>query len=115
MSRKTPPFPKHNAWTTARFWSFVRSNLRQAWVKWPPRYECLNTARRPYRGTNKRRKYEYQCAICQEWFMQKEVEVDHTIPCGSLRSYEDLAGFVERLFAPVETLRCVCKECHKNV
>lgn len=47
--------------------------------------------------------------------MQAKVEKDHIVPCGSLKSYEDLPGFVERLFAPVTGYRILCKPCHKII
>ena len=58
-------------------------------------------------------KFEYNCAMCDGWFKMKEVEVDHIIPCGSLKDFGDLAGFVERMFCSQEHLRIVCKPCHK--
>lgn len=41
------------------------------------------------------------------------MEVDHIIPAGSLKSYEDLPGFVERMFVGEDKLQVVCKSCHK--
>jgi ribosomal protein L44E len=114
MGCKTPPFPAYKEWTTARFWSFIRSNLRRAWSKWPPKYKTLNKARRPAKNKG-RLKWEYRCAKCKKYFPQKEVEVDHITPVGSLSSYEELGGFVERLFAPEEQLRVVCKGCHQKI
>lgn len=110
---KTPPFDNYPAWSTARFWSFVRSALRSASNRYPPKYEVKNEAKRDYVGDNKRQKYEYLCAICNNYFPAKEVEVDHIVPAGKLGSYEDLPGFVERLFCSKEGLRVVCKPCHK--
>lgn len=53
--------------------------------------------------------------MCKEWFPNKETEVDHIVPAGSLRSFEDLPGFVERLFCSKDGLRLLCKTCHKGV
>ena len=74
----------------------------------------MNACKRPYVGTDKRRKFEYQCAACEQWFMQKQVEVDHLVEAGSLKSYEDLPGFVERLFTSPDKLQVLCKDCHKG-
>jgi DNA-directed RNA polymerase subunit RPC12/RpoP len=74
----------------------------------------LNNAKRPAKN-NPRAKWEYLCASCGGYFLQREVEVDHLIPCGTLRSYEDLPQFVERLFCGEEHLRVVCKTCHKAI
>jgi len=111
MGRKTPPWPDYPTWTTARFWSFVRSGFRSKFNVWPPKYECLKAAQRTVEG--KRHKNEFQCAICKDWYMQKEVEVDHIIPAGSLNNYDDLVGFVQRLFVPKNGLQVVCKTCHR--
>ena len=114
MGRKTPPFPEHPDWTTSRFWTFVRSALRKAWQKWPPKYTAKNATRRKYDGPDKRTKWEYQCNICKKWFKGKETEVDHIIDPGSLKCYEDLPGFVTRLFVGVDKLQVLCKPCHKG-
>ena len=45
--------------------------------------------------------------------MGNQVQVDHIIPAGSLRSLEDIAGFVERLAVEdVNDLQVLCKPCH---
>lgn len=114
MGRKTPPFSKYPQWTEARFWGFIRSLLRQGSRRWPPIYEAKKEARRPSRGSNKRQKWEYQCAECKNWFPDKQVEIDHIEEVGTLKNYEDLPGFVERLFCSKDELRVICKECHKR-
>ena len=115
MGKKTPPYPEYPAWTTARFWSFLRSTLRKAFTRWPPKYEVLAEAKRN-KPKNKqgRHKYEYQCAKCKKWYVQSQVEVDHIIPCGSLKDYCDLPGFVERMFTGIENLQVLCKPCHRK-
>lgn len=115
MSKKTPPFKEYPEWTEARFWSFIRSALRQAWQRWPPKYRVKDKASRPYKGKDKRRKKEFQCSDCKGWFKSSEVEVDHITPCGSLRSYEDLPRFVKNMFVGEDKLRLLCKSCHREV
>jgi 5-methylcytosine-specific restriction endonuclease McrA len=100
-------------WTEARYWSFIRSALRRAWVKYPVRYQALQAARRPYTGKDKRTKWEYRCNLCNSWFKTKDVEVDHIEECGSLKNYRDLMGFCKRLFCELDNLQVVCKPCHK--
>jgi hypothetical protein len=99
--------------TEAAYWSFLRSGLRSKSQRWPPRFKALNDARRFVKG--KRHKWEYLCAECHKWHKQKEVEVDHIVPCGTLKAYSDLPGFVERLFCEGDGLRIVCKPCHKRI
>jgi 5-methylcytosine-specific restriction endonuclease McrA len=98
--------------TNAMFWSFIRSALRNKSRWWKPITQCRMSARRPYKGTNKRQKFEYQCNQCKNWFPDKQIAVDHKIPAGSLNSGDDLKGFVERLFCEVEHLQCLCSNCH---
>lgn len=112
---RTPDFVEYPAWSTAKFWSFVRSGLRAKWSRWPPKFEVLKNAQRPYKGPNTRQKYEYQCSECKQWHIQKDVEVDHITPAGSLNDWSQLAGFCERLFVGVGKLRVLCKVCHKAI
>lgn len=100
-------------WTDARFWSFLRSALRRAWTKYPNKYKALNAAKRRKPSARGRQKYEYQCAECSKFFAGKNVSVDHIIPAGSLRSWDDIAGFCSRLFCKLEDLQVLCYKCHK--
>lgn len=98
--------------TESAFWSFIRSALRQKSRWWKPITECKQKARRPYKGPNKRQKYEYQCNQCKNWFPEKKINVDHIVQAGSLNSAADLPGFVERLFCEQEGLQVLCEVCH---
>ena len=98
--------------TESAFWSFIRSALRQKSRWWKPITECKQKARRPYKGPNKRQKYEYQCNECKGWYAEKQINVDHIVPAGSLNSAQDLPGFVERLFCEKEGLQVLCEKCH---
>lgn len=128
MSNKTPPFPNYKEWTTARFFTFIRSGLRERFNRWPPKYKTLTNAQRKApvldkdgnhlkyktgkRQGEERFVNEYQCNHCKEWFKQKEVQVDHIIPVGTLKSFEDLGPFAERLFVSEEGLQVLCTSCH---
>lgn len=98
--------------TESAFWSFIRSGLRQKSRFWKPITECKMEARRPYKGPNKRQKYEYLCNSCKKWFQEKKINVDHICPAGSLNCAQDLPGFVERLFCEKEHLQVLCESCH---
>jgi 5-methylcytosine-specific restriction endonuclease McrA len=98
--------------TESAFWSFIRSALRQKSRWWKPISECKNKVKRIYKGPNKRQKFEYQCNHCKNWFPDKNVNVDHIIPAGSLTSANDLPGFLERLFCEVDGLQVLCQCCH---
>lgn len=98
--------------TESAFWSFIRSALRQKSRWWKPVSECKQKAKRVYKGINKRQKFEYQCNHCKNWYAEKNINVDHIIPAGTLTCANDLPGFVERLFCEVDNMQCLCTECH---
>jgi len=109
---KTPRTRNSGTMTESAFWSFIRSTLRQKSRFWKPITECKAKSKRKYKGPNKRQKFEYQCNYCKEWFPEKQINVDHISPAGSLNCSKDLAGFVERLFCEVDNLQVLCKNCH---
>ena len=113
VKQRVPRTRGGGTYTESQFWGFIRAGLRSKYVRWPPRYKVLREASRPVTG--KRHKTEYQCAECSKWLKQSEVEVDHIEPCGSLRSFDDLPGFVERLFCEPDKLRVLCKPCHLRI
>jgi len=98
----------------AMFWSFIRSALRQKSRWWKPISICKMNARRAYKGDNKRQKYEYQCKKCKTWHAEKNINVDHIIPAGSLNTAQDLPLFVERLFCEQDNLQVLCTDCHNK-
>jgi len=100
-------------WSSARYFSFIRSLLRRGFMKYPVKFQVKNEASRPYKGSDKRRKKEYQCAVCSGWFADKEVAVDHIVPCGSLKSYDDLPRFVSTLYCEANNLQVICNTCHQ--
>lgn len=100
--------------TESAFWSFIRSALRQKSRWWKPITQCKMASRRPYKGPNKRQKFEYQCSECKAWFAEKHINVDHIIPAGSLNNAQDLPAFVERLFCEKENLQVLCSGCHNK-
>ena len=108
---KTPPYPHYPEWTQARFWGFIRSGLRKLHMRYPPMYKVKTKARRPFLGEG-RHKWEYQCNVCKEWYFDKQTELHHKEEVGTLKCYEDLPGFVERLFCREEGYEVVCKQCH---
>jgi 5-methylcytosine-specific restriction endonuclease McrA len=108
MGKKTPPHPEYPEWTEARFNQFIRSALRAAWSRWPPKYQCLNEGRKTVKG--KKHKYEYQCTKCAGWFKAKDVQVDHVVPAGTSKDSWDT--FIKKLFVGTEKLQRLCKPCH---
>lgn len=84
----------------------IRSALRNISRFWKP----IQAKRKSVSvGVGKARKY--YCESCKS--LVSEIEIDHATPAGSLRSYEDLPGFCERLFVEdVSLLVALCKPCH---
>ena len=102
-------------WTEAKFMQFLRSGLRQMHMRWPAKYAYQSWVRRDKPpGTVGKHKYEYQCAECGEWFPKKLIQIDHIVPCGSLKTFDDLPGFVERMFCEPSGYQCLCLVCHEK-
>lgn len=101
--------------TNAGFFGSIRSALRQK-SRWHlPIRNCKERVREIYVGSNNRRKWSYRCEICSELKESKEVVVHHKIDAGSLKSFEDLPGFVKRLFCDSVDLLCICITCHDKI
>lgn len=112
--QKIPRTRNAGTWTEAAFWNWLRSSLRRMSIYWKPIVEVKKEARVLYTGPNKRRKYSYMCAKCKQEFDDKSVDVHHLQPCGSLKSFNDLSNFAERLFVEKDMLVLLCKNCHKE-
>lgn len=114
---KTNRVPRTRAdgtWTEAAFWGYLRSGLRRMSLTWPPLRNIMRRDRRPYSGPDKRTKWEHRCEACGRWYPAKLIEVDHIIPCGQLKNWDDLRGFAERLFCEADGLRKTCVECNQK-
>ncbi len=94
------------------FFVWLRSSLRKISQRHPPIYEALAAAKRPYVGDNPRQKVCYQCAKCKGLFSAKQVAVDHREECGVLSCWEDVQGFMQRLFCEKDGLDILCHTCH---
>jgi 5-methylcytosine-specific restriction endonuclease McrA len=112
MGKKTPPFSEYEKWTEAKFFGWIRGSLRKAYTRWPPKFETIDNAKRKSKSKNKRLSFEFQCAECTKWYGRRDVEVDHIIPCGSLKCWADIPLFAKNLFVSADKLRVVCKPCH---
>ena len=107
----------NNEWTEARYRSFVKSALRSASQRWPPKYQVLNEA---YVGqqinkSSGRMAKHFRCNKCLDLFPQKEVEVNHLTPVVLTSGFDSWDGVIERLFCEKDKLEVLCKPCHKLV
>jgi len=117
MAKKTRVSRTRNGgtMTEAQYWGKLRSTLRRAFMFWVPMKMALDRVKRPSLSTNKRLKWEYQCEKCHSWHPRKDVEVDHTIPCGTLLSLEDIGPFIANLTQEnPSAYQILCKTCHKS-
>ena len=115
VPKRTSRVPKtrnNGTMTESAFWSFIRSALRNKSRYWKPITQAKMNARRPYSGPKKRQKFEYLCNQCKHWFAEKDINVDHIVPAGTLTCSADLAGFIERLFCEIDNLQVLCEKCH---
>ena len=112
MGKKVIKTRNAGTMSESAFWAFIRSALRQKSRWWNPITQCKQNAKRTYKGTNKRQKFEYQCNKCKKWFPDKQINVDHILPAGELNKADDLPGFVERLFVEQSGLQVLCVNCH---
>lgn len=102
-------------WTQARFNSFVKSTLRAASRRWPPKYQCLNDAFVIVQTNVKsgRAAKHYRCNCCKQLFVGADVEVDHIKPL-----IDPSTGFttwdevIDNLFCEKDNLQVLCKPCH---
>lgn len=101
-------------WTKSQYFQFIRSALRQAFTRYPVKYQVREQSKRTLKKKKGNQRHEYQCAECDNYFPAKLVQVDHIEPAGSLKDYSDLPGFVERLFCEADGLQVMCKPCHKR-
>ena len=97
-----------NTLTEAGYWGYIRGVLRNGFRKY--KYKIHKSVRRKVEG--KRHKWETQCASCKEWFKDADIELDHIVPCGSLRSEEDAGKFITRMYCEPGMVQDLCKTCH---
>lgn len=116
MGRKTPPFINCPDMTTAKFWGTIRSDLRKRWMYFPERKKALIAARvgKLVNERTGRKCIHVKCTECEGLFLEKECDVDHKIDVGSLKCFEDMPGFMDRLFCKSEDLKILCKACHQE-
>ena len=110
MANRVPRTHAGGKWTKARYFSFIRGALRSAVNRYPVKHVAKKRAARQKKGG---KRFEYLCAECNKYYPNSQVEVDHIVPAGTLRSYEDLPKFVENLFCEPEGLQVLCKTCHQ--
>lgn len=103
-------------WTQARYNSFIKSALRSASQRWPPRYETLNDAcvgQRINPASGRLAKF-YTCNGCKQIFPAKDVEVNHKIPVVPTEGFDNWDNVIKRMYCEKEGLETLCKPCHRS-
>lgn len=111
---KEKPF-NNGQWTEARMNSFIKSALRSASQRWPPRYTVLSEAKLGKKINSKtgRLADHYLCAACKEAFPAKEVQVNHITPVVLVSGFDSWDGVIKRMFCEKDGLEVLCIPCHK--
>lgn len=105
-------------WTEAKFVAFVKSQLRNASMRWPPKHRVMTEAR-VARGV-------YLCAGCGQHVpatiksekhsgREKNVFCDHRIPIIDETGFESWDSFIEGLFCDSDNLQVLCGHCHNDI
>ena len=101
-----------NGWTKARYFSFIRSALRGATMKYPAKQKYLE--QKSYKAPKgSRAKKLVDCEECSKSMAKSNAHVDHIIACGSLQDFSDIERFVSTLFCGLGNFRVLCKECNE--
>ncbi len=107
-------------WTAARFRSFIKSALRSASMKWPPKYEVKKQAR-VERGVYKcagykRRAHKVPASLPPPPGRKRRVDnalVDHIVPViDPVEGFTTWDEVVARMFCEPVGLQLLCKACH---
>lgn len=109
-------------WTAARFHSFIKSALRSASVRWPPKYAVKKAAwvrRGVYKCAGyKRKAHEVPASLPPPEGKKKRinnVQVDHKVPIiDPIEGFVSWDEVVRRMFIEAEGLQVLCYECHRR-
>lgn len=104
-------------WTDARKHGFIVAVLRAGTRRWPPKYEALNEAKteKKINEKTKRLAQHYLCAMCEEEFTSKDIQVDHIEPVvDPKKGFKDWNTYIPRLFCEKSNLQVLCTSCHKE-
>jgi len=101
-------------WTKSRYYNFIKNALRSASIKWPPRLQIKNEA--------KRDKGRYKCAgykrrahlVPTKIERANNIFVDHIDPILSGKGFSSWDTLINDMFCEKDNLQLLCKECHNR-
>ena len=102
-------------WSVARFNSFVKSALRSASQRWPPKYKCLHAAKvgKKINWKTSRVAEHYKCNSCTKEFVLKDVQVDHIKPLVPVTGFTTWDEVINNMYCEADNLQVLCVDCHK--
>lgn len=123
MPVKTPWEQCPEVWSTeAKFWGWVRGVLRKGWSRHPVKIEYIKLHRKRITNPTEKSKKAHPtvwgmtCEICGVDTVQSNIEIDHIGESGKFTCLDDMKAYAEHLFmVSFESLRALCKPCHKIV
>ncbi len=106
-------------WTTARFNSFVKSALRAASRRWPPKHQVKKDANR---GRGKylcngyeRRNHIVPVSLSDRGIRSNNVFVDHIVPVvDPVEGFTTWDEIITRMFVEKKGLQVLCQNCHQK-
>lgn len=107
-------------WTAARFNSFIKSALRNASMRWPPKYAVKKKAR-VERGVYmcagyKKRKHKVPASLPPPRGKKRRVDnalVDHIVPViDPVKGFTSWDEVIARMFCEEDGLQLLCRDCH---
>ena len=104
-------------WTGARFRAFIISVLRAGMKRWPPMWDTKEHAKvgRKINKRTGRLAEHYRCAACNDFFVARDVQVDHIDPVVAPETgFVNWLTYILRLYCEEDNLQVLCKECHKE-
>lgn len=114
-STKEPWEHEGSIWKTkSQYFSWVRGQIRRGlWSRNPIKNYIKRRATKPA-PLGSRAKKVITCEFCNKDHAQSKIEVDHIIPAGSLKDWDDVGPFMQRMLHPSGGYRLLCKPCHKT-
>lgn len=119
---KNPWEVRPDIWSTeAKFMAWLRGGIRLGlWNKHPLKIEHIKANRFKIAngftkdGKPKAPVWGATCALCNETYKIKDIEVDHKEGGHSLKTIDDVMFFIKKIvFITDDDLQLVCKGCHK--
>ena len=122
LARKVPSWClKDGTPSQAKYFTWLRSQLRSTWSDNPLRSLWKASQLRPVTGEERRAKVFHpstknvgQCYLCAQWMAGSKLECDHLEESNGCYDFETAEDFLWHCAAnPPENWALACKPCHK--